>query len=81
MKNKTYAIFYQEFDCEVWVTLKVGDRESIDTIKELLFYEIEDKGLESGYVESYPFFQADWEIVGGRLDRPFDFDQVIEVEQ
>jgi hypothetical protein len=36
----TYAIFYEEFDCEVWVTLKVGDRESIDTIKELLFYEI-----------------------------------------
>jgi hypothetical protein len=75
----TYAIFYKEFDCEVWVTLKVGDRESIDTIKELLFYEIEDKGLDSGYIESYPFFQADWEIVGGRLDRDFDFNQVLEV--
>jgi len=77
---KTYAIFYKEFDCEVWVNIKVGTKESLDTIKELLFYEIEDKGLDSGYIESYPFFQADWVIVGGRMDSGFDYDQVQEVE-
>lgn len=82
MKNKTYAIFNQKHDCEIWVTLLVGDLESIDTIRELISYELEaDASLEKGYVESYPFFQAEWEIVGGRLDRGFDFNQVIEVEQ
>jgi hypothetical protein len=79
--SKTYAIFDQKSDCEIWVNLKLGDRESIDTIRELIRYELDaDDTLESGYVESYPFFQADWKVVGGRLDYPFDFDQVLEVE-
>ena len=78
--SKTYAIFYGVFDCEVWVNLKVGTRESLDTIKELIFEEIEEKGLDKGYVESYPFFQADWVIVSSRMDLGFDYDQVQEVE-
>jgi hypothetical protein len=76
-----YAIFNQKHDCEIWVTLKVGDLESIDTIKELISYELDDSLMtEKGYVESYPFFQADWEIVGGRLDKGFDFNQIIEIK-
>jgi hypothetical protein len=79
--NKTYAIFDQKSDCEIWVNLKVGTLESIDTIRELIRYELDaNDNLEEGYVESYPFFQADWKVVGGRLDHPFDFDQVMEVE-
>jgi len=79
---KTYAIFNQKYDCEIWVTLKVGDRESIDTIKELISYELDaDPSNDKGYVESYPFFQADWEIMGGRFERGFDFNQVIEVSE
>lgn len=80
MKNKTYAIFNQEHDCEIWVTLKVGDLESIDTIKELIAYDLEAcPSLDKGYVESYPFFQADWEVVGSRLGNDFDFNQVMEI--
>jgi hypothetical protein len=79
--SNTYAIFDQKSDCEIWVNLKLGDLESIDTIRELIKYQLDaDNSLESGYVESYPFFQADWKVVGGRLDYPFDFNQIIEVE-
>jgi hypothetical protein len=75
-----YAIFNQKHDCEIWVTLKVGDLESIDTIKELISYELDqDPSNDKGYVESYPFFQADWEIMGGRFEPNFDFDQVQEI--
>jgi hypothetical protein len=79
--TSTFAIFNQKFDCEIWVNLKLGDRESIDTIRELIKYELDaNDSIEGGYVESYPFFQANWKIVGGRMGRPFDFDQVLEVE-
>jgi hypothetical protein len=81
--SNTYAIFNQKHDCEIWVNLKLGDRESIDTARELIFLEMDadpTNSLEGGYVESYPFFQADWKVVGGRLDYPFDFDQVLEVD-
>jgi hypothetical protein len=79
---KTYAIFNQKHDCEIWVSLKEGNIDSIDTIKELISYEIDsDPSIYSGYVESYPFFQADWKIVGGRLDKGFDFNQIMEVSQ
>ena len=79
--GKTYAIFSQKHDAEIWVNLKLGDRESIDTARELIFLEMDaDDNLEGGYVESYPFFQADWKVVGGRLDYPFDFNQVMEVD-
>jgi len=81
--GKTYAIFSQKHDAEIWVNLKLGDRESIDTARELIFLEMDadpTNSIESGYVESYPFFQADWKVVGGRLDYPFDFDQVLEVD-
>lgn len=77
----TYAIFNQKHDCEIWVTLKVGDRESIDTARLLIDYAMdEDPSLEKGYVESYPFFQADWQIVGGKFEPDFDFNQVMEVD-
>jgi hypothetical protein len=78
---KTYAIFNRKYDCEIWVSLKVGTLESMDTARELIFIDLEaDPSLEAGYVESYPFFQADWVIVGGRMDSGFDYDQIQEVE-
>ena len=79
--SKTYAIFNEKHDCEIWVNLKLGDRESIDTARELIFLEMDaDDNLEEGYVESYPFFQANWKVVGGKLDYDFDFDLIMEVE-
>ena len=78
---KTYAIFNRKYDSEIWVNLKVGTLESMDTIREMISYELDvDPSLEAGYVESYPFFQAEWQAVGGRMDRDFDFNQILEVE-
>lgn len=78
---KTYAIFSQKYDSEIWVTLRVGTRESLHTAKELIELDIEaDPSLDRGYVESYPFFQAEWEMVGGRFEKGFDFNQVMEVQ-
>jgi hypothetical protein len=78
--STTYAIFNQKFDCEIWVNLKLGNRESIDTARELIFLELDaDDSLEGGYVESYPFFQANWKVVGGRLELD-DYDQILDVE-
>lgn len=77
----TYAIFNRKFDCEIWVNVKVGTRDSMDTVRELISYQLDDEpSLEAGYVESYPFFQADWQCVGGRLGADFDCNQVLEVE-
>ena len=78
---KTYAIFNRKFDCEIWVNLKVGTLESMDTAREMIFMDLEaNPSLEAGYVESYPFFQAEWQAVGGRMDKDFDFNQILEVE-
>ena len=79
--SNTYAIFNQKYDCEIWVNLKLGDRESMDTARELIFLEMDaDDSLDGGYVESYPFFQANWKVVGGKLDYDFDFNQIMEVD-
>jgi hypothetical protein len=81
VKNKTYAIFNRKYDCEIWVNLKMGDRESIDSARELIFMQLDDDdSLDGGYVESYPFFQANWKVVGSKMDYDFDFDQILEVE-
>ena len=78
---KTYAIFSYKHDSEIWVNLKVGTLESMDTVRELVIEEMDkDPSLERGYVESYPFFQADWIVMGGRIETPFDFNQILEVE-
>lgn len=77
---KTYSIFNQKYDCEIWVELILGSSESLDTIKELINYELDsDPSMEAGYLESYPFFQANWEIVGYGFEKGFNFNQVIEV--
>jgi len=77
----TYAIFSSKHDSEIWVNLKVGTLESMETVRELVIEEMNnDPSLERGYVESYPFFQADWVVMGGRIETPFDFNQILEVE-
>jgi len=79
--SNTYAIFSEKHDCEIWVNLKLGDRESMNTVRELIKHEMDtNPDLEEGYVESYPFFQADWKVVGGKLDYDFDVNQILEVK-
>jgi hypothetical protein len=81
MMSNTYAIFSEKHDCEIWVNLKLGDRESMNTVRELIKHEMDtNPDLEEGYVESYPFFQADWKVVGGKLDYDFDVNQILEVK-
>jgi hypothetical protein len=63
VKKMTHTILNKKHDCKIVITLKVGDNESIDTIEELITYELDtNPNLKKGYVESYPFFKADWEI-------------------
>ena len=76
-----YAIFLKKFDCEIWVDLTEGTIESIPYIRE----DIEEHLTafptdEKGYCEQYPFYMADWQIVGGKLDKGFDFDQILEIK-
>lgn len=74
----TYAIFID--DLEIHVSLKVGTRESVETVRELIKYELEENpSLDSGYVESYPFFQADWEVSGTSLPVGFDKNTILEI--
>jgi hypothetical protein len=75
-----YAIFNKKHDCEIWVTLTEGNIESIPYIKEdieehLTAFPKDDRG----YCEQYPFYMADWEIVGGKFEPNFDFDQILEL--
>ena len=76
---KTYAIFLD--DCEIHLSLTLGTLESVETARELIKYQMEENpSLEAGYVESYPFFQGDWEIVGGKLPIGFDQSTILEVK-
>lgn len=76
---KTYAIFIN--DMEIHVTLKVGTRESLDAIREELTHTLQAfPELESGYAEQYPFYQAEWEVVGYGWEKPsFDMTTILEV--
>jgi hypothetical protein len=75
---KTYAIFLD--DCEIHLTLSLGTLESVDTARELIKYQMQESpSLEAGYVESYPFFKGEWEIVGGKLPVGFDQSTILEV--
>ena len=75
---KKYAIFMD--DSEIHIELKEGDIHSIPYIRE----DIEEHLVafpesESGYCEQYPFYMADWEIVGGKLPPNFDYSQILEL--
>jgi len=75
---KTYAMFYD--DCEIHVTLKVGTLESLDSLREELIQTLKgNPTLERGYAEQYPFYQAEWEIVGSALPVGFDVSTIMEV--
>jgi hypothetical protein len=74
---KKYAIFID--DCEIHLDLILGDLDSVDCIREELTYLMKDSPhIEAGYVEQYPFYQCDWEIVGGKLPVNFDYSQILE---
>ena len=77
---KTYAIFLD--DCEIHLSLSLGTLESVQTARELIKHQMEESAnLGAGYVESYPFFQGEWEIVGGKLPVGFDQSAILEVTQ
>jgi hypothetical protein len=74
----TYAIFLD--DCEIHLTLSLGTLESVETARELIKCQMnESANLGAGYVESYPFFKGEWEIVGGKLPISFDQSTILEV--
>jgi hypothetical protein len=76
---KTYAMFIE--DMEIHVTLKVGTLESLDSLREELIETIKgNPTLERGYAEQYPFYQAEWEVVGYGWEKPsFDMSTILEV--
>lgn len=77
---QTYAIFMD--DLEIHATLTLGDRESMDTVREIIQEQIKaDPQKESGYCESYPFWQCEWEITGSNLPIGFDKSTILEVTQ
>lgn len=72
-----YAIFIE--DMEIHLDLTLGDRESVDTIRETIKHQLADNpNQERGYLESYPFWQCTWEVVGYGPEC-FDSDEVIEI--
>ena len=75
-----YAIFSKSHDCEITVELLEGSRESMDAVREVIISILDnDPNQDNGYIEEYPFWRANWEITGGRLEPSFDCSQIIEV--
>ena len=75
-----YAIFSKPHDCEITVELLEGSIESMDAVREVIIEILNNNPeTDSGYVEEYPFWRANWEITGGRLEPSFDCSQIIEV--
>lgn len=75
-----YAIFID--DLEIHITLKFGTIESVETIRDEIKWLLQDEpDTERGYVEQYPFYQADWEITGSNLPANFDKSTIMEVSQ
>ena len=75
---KTYAIFVD--DLEIHVELILGTLESLDSLREELKETLKDDTIERGYAEQYPFYQANWEVVGSALPPGFDRKTILEVE-
>ena len=75
---KQYAIFHD--DSEITVTLISGDLSNMPAVREEIKAIMDsDKNIDSGYVEQYPFYKADWVITGGRFEPGFDMNQIIEI--
>ena len=77
---QTYAIFIN--DLEIHISLKLGTLESVETIRDEIKCLLQDEpNTEKGYVEQYPFYQADWEVIGSRLPVGLDKSTIMEVSQ
>jgi hypothetical protein len=78
---KTYAIFYD--DLEIHIDLKEGDIDSIPSIRDEIIETLKKEPNRAfgmgGYVEQYPFYQADWEVTGSNLPANFDYSQILEL--
>ncbi len=81
--TKSYAIFVKEWDCEIHIELIEGNQSSIEYIKDDIREQlIAFPDSDSGYCEQYPFYMANWNIMGYDIDRfekGFNFDQVLEL--
>lgn len=63
--SKLYAIGLSEYECEIHIELLEGDYSSIEYIKEDIKESLKAfPNRESGYTEQYPFYMANWNIVG-----------------
>jgi hypothetical protein len=61
----TYNIFIKDLKVNLDLDLEIGTMESLDTARELIKYQLEENpSLESGYIESYPFFKGNWNLRG-----------------
>jgi hypothetical protein len=59
-----YTTLNEKHNCRIFVLVLLGDSESVDTINELIQYELdENPKLKTGYIESYPFFKADFKVL------------------
>ena len=75
---KTYAIFYD--DMEIHVSIIAGTLESIENIRGEITETIKGNPTqEHGYVEQYPFYQAEWEVFGYALPVGFDVSTILKV--
>ena len=78
---KTYAIFYD--DLEIHIDLKEGGIDSIPSIRDEVIEALKKEPNRAfgmgGYVEQYPFYQADWEVTGSNLPSNFDYSQILEL--
>lgn len=63
--SKLYAIGVPQYDCEIHIELLDGDYSSIEYIKEDILESLKAfPNRESGYCEQYPFYMANWNVVG-----------------
>jgi len=80
LKMQTYAIFIN--DLEIHINLKLGTLESVETIRDEIKWLLQDNpDTERGYVEQYPFYQADWQVMGSNLPANFNKLTILEVSQ
>ena len=77
---QTYAIFIN--DLEIHINLKLGTLESVETIRDEIKWLLQDEpNTEKGYIEQYPFYKADWEVMGSNLPADLDKSAIMEVSQ
>lgn len=77
---KRYAMFIKQFDCEIHISLTEGDESSLEYVRDDIIEHLTAFPKdEKGYCEQYPFYMADWEIVGYKLPSDLDYSKYEEL--